>query len=272
MRELQYNFFASIINNINIEILQHGYLIGDHEWKYYNINSPYNRLYFVLGGKGYVQNRQGKVDLAPGKVYLIPLHTTNDYVCNDYMEKFYLHFKSDLFAGNDIFNNIHSCIELPFNAASVNKLVKKAGNQNLSDIAWCKAFFLEIIAQFIESYIDINDKQMYILFKYQSIFNYVKNHKPFKITVNQLSEEMNMSASNLAKCFKQDTGTTLKEYINAQLVQTSKEKLLLGDSSIKEIAFGLGFTDEFYFSRFFKKQTGYSPTDYRFHNRMKYGN
>lgn len=70
---------------------------------------------------------------------------------------------------------------------------------------------------------------------------------------------MNMSVSSLTKCFKVDMNCTLKGYINANLIQKSKENLLLKDLSIKEIAFQLGFTDEFYFSRFFKKQTGLPP-------------
>jgi AraC-like DNA-binding protein len=80
---------------------------------------------------------------------------------------------------------------------------------------------------------------------------------------------MNMTVSNLSKNFKRDTGMTLKEYFDSQLLRNAKQKLLLSDASVKEIAYSLGFNDEFYFSRFFKKHEGIAPREYRGNNRMR---
>lgn len=270
MNELQYKFFGSIINNINIEILEHGYLIGDTEWKFYNINSPFNRIYFIHEGLGHVQNKHEKTDLIPGNIYLIPLHTNYDYTCNSHMNKFYLHFKCELFPGNDIFSSEPSCMSLPFDVNLVEELIKKAESCELSDIAWCKAILLEAIYSFIKPKAVSIREDVRITLKYQNIFNYLKSSSLAKVTLNQLAAQMSMSVSNLSKSFKLDTGKTLKEYIRKQILQTAKEILVLENLSIKQVAYQLGFTDEFYFSRLFKKETGLSPKDYRYHNRMKY--
>lgn len=270
MNDLQYKFFGTIINNINIEILQHGYLTGDSQWKYHNVNSPFNRLYFILDGFGYIQNKQERIDLIPGNIYLIPLQTTYNYICDNHLDMFYLHFKSEILPGNDIFNDINACLTLPFDIDNVNKLIKMAGSSNISDIAWCKAVFIDVIFSFVKPHANNIDIQVRSISKYQKLFYYIKANSPAKVTINQLAAQMNMSVSSLSRSFKLDTGITIKEYIKKQILQSAKEVLLLEDLSIKQVAYQLGFNDEFYFSRFFKKETGLSPKDYKNYNRMEY--
>ena len=77
-----------------------------------------------------------------------------------------------------------------------------------------------------------------------------------------------MSVSNLAKKFKIDMNCTVKEYIYAKVIQRAKEKLLLGDLPVKEIGYNLGLNDEFYFSRFFKRETSLSRKDYKLNNKI----
>ena len=43
--------------------------------------------------------------------------------------------------------------------------------------------------------------------------------------------------------------------------------LLREDARVREVAFELGFSNEYYFSRFFKKQTGIPPRDFKAHYR-----
>lgn len=57
--------------------------------------------------------------------------------------------------------------------------------------------------------------------------------------------------------------TTAKEYIDWQVVMAIKNYLTCTDLSIKCIAAQLNFDDSSYMCRFFKKQTGMSPVEYR---------
>ncbi|UKI34755.1 MAG: helix-turn-helix domain-containing protein [Lentisphaeria bacterium] len=68
-----------------------------------------------------------------------------------------------------------------------------------------------------------------------------------------------MHRSTLSRSFSRDTGITLKKYISHQL--QLQAALLLRESrlSIKEIARKLNFNDEYYFSHFFKRESGVSP-------------
>jgi AraC-like DNA-binding protein len=71
-----------------------------------------------------------------------------------------------------------------------------------------------------------------------------------------------MGESTLSRNFRADTGQTLKAYLKDQVVYRSKRSLA-GGGTIREVATSLGFEDEFYFSKFFKRETGFSPKQYR---------
>ena len=51
--------------------------------------------------------------------------------------------------------------------------------------------------------------------------------------------------------------------INARVVHEAQRELVYSSLSVKQIAAELGFDDEAYFGRFFRKQTGFRPTDFR---------
>jgi AraC-like DNA-binding protein len=74
---------------------------------------------------------------------------------------------------------------------------------------------------------------------------------------------MNISAKALAKLTKNHFDKTLSEMIAERIVIEAKRELYLSSKPVKLIAYELGFDDEYYFSRFFKKNTSVSPQLYR---------
>lgn len=83
------------------------------------------------------------------------------------------------------------------------------------------------------------------------------------IRIEELCNCVNLNESNMIKLFKNNLGRTPVEYINQVRINRAKELLLHTDGAIKEIAYQTGFTDEFYFSRVFKKMEGRSPRGFR---------
>jgi len=82
-------------------------------------------------------------------------------------------------------------------------------------------------------------------------------------TAEEISEMMNISRAYLSKKIKDETGVSLKPFIDIQRINTAKTLLQLSELSISEIAFQLGFIDVFSFSRFFKRILFVSPSQYR---------
>lgn len=81
--------------------------------------------------------------------------------------------------------------------------------------------------------------------------------------VSEYSKMMNLSQYQLNSVTKEMLNKTPSQIINETLILEIKRNLLATTSQISEIAFKMGFVDQSYFIRFFKKQTGYTPLLFR---------
>jgi AraC-like DNA-binding protein len=59
------------------------------------------------------------------------------------------------------------------------------------------------------------------------------------------------------------TGLPPLAFIHQLKMEQAQKRLLSGTERVAEIAYRLGFKDANYFSRLFKRKTGYTPNDYR---------
>jgi len=106
----------------------------------------------------------------------------------------------------------------------------------------------------------LTDDKLDILRKYNLMVenNYKKQH-----TVQFYASQLNKSPKTLANFFALYNHKSPLVVIQERVTLESKRLLMYTDKSSKEIAFELGFDDAAYFSNFFKKQTGYAPSDFR---------
>jgi AraC family transcriptional activator of pobA len=74
---------------------------------------------------------------------------------------------------------------------------------------------------------------------------------------------LNISSNALARIAKTHFNKTLSNLITERIIIEAKRELYLTNKSVKEVAYELGYDDEYYFSRFFKKNVNISPQAYR---------
>lgn len=77
------------------------------------------------------------------------------------------------------------------------------------------------------------------------------------------AKAMALSHSAFARKVKKHFGKSPSQLIQDRVILEAKKQLHLTHKSIKEVAAALNFEDEHYFSRYFKKHTGISPTHFR---------
>lgn len=79
----------------------------------------------------------------------------------------------------------------------------------------------------------------------------------------QLAEAVNVSEDYLSRVFRQELGITPWEYLTRLRIERAKELLAAGTESVATVGARVGFPDQAYFSRVFKKIVGAAPQAYR---------
>jgi AraC family transcriptional regulator, transcriptional activator of pobA len=104
------------------------------------------------------------------------------------------------------------------------------------------------------------DDKPFVLQKLKDLIekHYRERHKP-----SAFAALLYITPKALGKLTKTHFNKTPSELIHERIIIEAKRELYLTNKAIKEIAADLGFTDEFYFSRFFKNNTTVSPQVYR---------
>jgi AraC family transcriptional activator of pobA len=86
---------------------------------------------------------------------------------------------------------------------------------------------------------------------------FVENNLTDHPTIKDIAEELALNTNSLYNIVKQYSGLSPKEFITNRMILEARRRLYYAESSsVKELAFDLGFNDPDYFSRLFKKVTG----------------
>jgi AraC-like DNA-binding protein len=97
---------------------------------------------------------------------------------------------------------------------------------------------------------------------------YIEQHLYQSMTLKELCQEIKISEEYLIRLFRRHLQTTPMKHLSDKRISAAKALLEETDLSIKEISWKLKFTDQYHFSRVFKKTTGKTPSDFRNNREM----
>jgi two-component system response regulator YesN len=147
-----------------------------------------------------------------------------------------------------VHDKIADCAELIRNAATQEDLFR-----NLQDT---------LSAIFQPESIPNDDNDQYST-EVQQALHYIKENYNKKISLTAVAEHVGLSSGYLCRIFKEETGASINAYINHLRMTKAGELLKDKNSYIKEVAVSVGFEDQLYFSRQFKRYYGVTPSEYR---------
>ena len=98
--------------------------------------------------------------------------------------------------------------------------------------------------------------------KVLEVQSFLNEHYQEPLTGDDLAERFDMNFDYLNRLFRRNIGKTLFQYLRDIRIAHAKELLTTTSMRIMEVSNCVGFADESYFSKVFKKQTGISPADY----------
>ena len=96
-----------------------------------------------------------------------------------------------------------------------------------------------------------------------AIIAYLHKHYREEITVKAMADYVMMRENYVSGIFKRKTGETMIHYLHRIRIQKAQELLATKDLSISEIVQQVGFVNDNYFNKIFKRVTNLTPGDYR---------
>lgn len=119
----------------------------------------------------------------------------------------------------------------------------------------------KIMTRFTDCVFDLtNVKHIDVIYK---AIEFIKKNYMKKISLDNVSDHVFLSKSYFSKIFKDELGLNYNAYINKLRIDMSKELLLHDNINLIDVSNLVGFEDQSYFSKVFKKITGSSPGKYR---------
>jgi AraC family transcriptional regulator, transcriptional activator of pobA len=106
-----------------------------------------------------------------------------------------------------------------------------------------------------------------ILAGFENVLNeYFGSEKPQTVgllSVAYCAEQFHLSPKYFGDLIKKETGKSAQEYIHLKLIDLAKDKIVDTSKTVSEVAYELGFKYPSHFTRFFKRQVGNTPNEYR---------
>lgn len=97
----------------------------------------------------------------------------------------------------------------------------------------------------------------------EKVTKFIEENYQKKLTLDDISDHVHMNRSYLSRAYKKETGENLFDTINRRRVEAAKQYILEGGRKMWEIGALVGVEDAAYFSKMFKRYTGYAPQDWR---------
>lgn len=246
----------------------------------------YFSLIWVTEGSGKVRADFSEYDFeenslfafAPYQPYMITTETQiKGVVINFHSGFFCIHKHQEEIATNGVlYNNVYQppFIKVDDSSAAVFKMVYEQMKTEMQShalaqhellVSYLKIFLitasrLKIEQQPLTRDVMKDNKEPYVLQKLKDTIeaNFKTKHAPA-----QYAQLLNITPKALAKIAKTHFNKTLTDLIAERIIIEAKRELYLTNKTVKEIAWKLGYEDEYYFSRFFKVNAEVSPQQYR---------
>ena len=138
------------------------------------------------------------------------------------------------------------------NGIDINGLALLTGKENL--LQWMKKYREEVL-----NYLNILMAHKNVLI--ENAKKYVLQNMGERIALNDVAEQLKISAGYLSSLFTKYEGIHFIDYVNQVKIKEAKKMLKTGNYKIYQVAYMLGYESSSYFSRIFKKVTGYAPKD-----------
>jgi len=271
--------------SLNLILLNVARVVHEADWNWKGVNSPFARIYMVESGSAKVILPDGVHNIKPGFLYLIPAFVTHSYESDSTFTLYYIHVYDE----QNIFDRLSFPFEVMANELDeilIRRLlaINPGRELNRSDpdtydnhptliqsiarndqfpfftIVETKGILLQLFSGFLEKASfkqEITDKRIV------KVVRFIRENINRNICIEELASICYLTNDHFIRLFKKEMQCTPIQYINQKKIEKAQLMLIIGDKSIKDIAYSLSFDNISYFYRLFSKVTGNPPSRYK---------
>ncbi|UOE49370.1 AraC family transcriptional regulator [Mucilaginibacter sp. SMC90] len=243
-------------------------------------------LVYILSGEGRHCVNDNRYAYKAGDMFLFTPDDLHDFKIDTATEFFFLRFNDIYLKSNGIVkDNIQRLEYLLYNAKQipgsmlryendkplVKMIVETIIRERVNRInCWDKLILslVNTLVVLIGRSIEMNLPEQFAEDKEDKtldILQYIQAniYDPQLTKAEHVADKFYISLSYLGRYFKKHTGQTMQDYIAHYKIKLIENRLIYSKMRIAEIVEELGFADESHFNKFFKKQKGMNPSEFR---------
>jgi len=274
---------------IQLLLLNVGYLEMNANWNWENVYSPFARLYYVTEGEAKTHINGRTYTLKPNCLYLTPPFVLHSNECNGNFSHYYVHFYEQAIRKESIFDTYDFPIELEANDLDLDlnrRLLAINPNRQLSQLdpslydnmptfsqyiannnrmtlqaaIETQGILLQLVSRFFEA---AKIKSRHTDARVTKCLQYIHENTDKDISIKQLANIACLTEDHLIRIFKKEMSTTPLKYIHTKKMEKAQLLLITTEMPIRDIALELSMDNTSYFNRIFKQYTGKTPSQYK---------
>ena len=243
----------------------------DQNWRGNGGRPPYSSIGLIRHGTGTIIVDGEEMQPVSGQLYLLPAHTSQVFF-NDGSQpylKYFCHFNIRLH-DTELFEYLHMplCVtsQDPETVADLfEKMIAAHKENSIFSLIQEKQYLMELIGNYMqccgEQEITLAEQSFDPAIN--KAIEYAQIHLDRAVSVEEMAEVAGYHPSHFTKLFLKRFGVSTARFIIQKKTRYAMDQLTNTTRTIADISNSLGFSSQFYFCSFFKKQTGMTPSQYR---------
>lgn len=274
---------------IQLLLLNVGYLEMNANWNWKNVYSPFARLYYVTEGEAKTHINGQTYILKPNCLYLTPPFVLHSNECNGSFSHYYVHFYEKAIHKESIFDTYDFPIELNADSLDLNlsqrllainpdrqlsqldpslydnmptfsQYIANNNRMTLHGAIETQGILLQLVSRFFEA---AKIKSRHTDARVTKCLQYIHENTDKDISIKQLANIACLTEDHLIRIFKKEIKTTPLKYIHTKKMEKAQLLLITTEMPIRDIAMELSMDNTSYFNRIFKLYTGKTPSQYK---------
>ncbi|WP_106449619.1 AraC family transcriptional regulator [Trichococcus alkaliphilus] len=253
-----------ILYNSGIEYCEAGYSYGPKR-------RDYHFIHFVKEGNGSLEINDKRFEVHENQLFIVPAGEISTYTASmDSPWKYswigFLGIQShnyvQMLMQSSEEHFVLDCADAELYETKIMKIIDMSNDDSTASFLKINGVMYDIIGTLLEECIK-HSNTTYSSSVSSKAVRYMDLHYHDDIHISDIADFAGIHPSYLAGIFKSEMGISPKKYLTNLKINKAKELLIATDDPINIIGSSVGFSDALSFSKFFRKETSLSPSQYR---------